>query len=202
MRALRDRGVGGDLLGGRRDGTSGQQPEARVPAAHAHGQLRRTDAASSLGGEEALDDAVLERVVAQDHKAAARTQQVDRCGESGLERLELLVDRHAQRLEHARRGMRPARLARIRRADALDEHGELLGGLDRRLAPRVDDGPRDASRLRLLAVAAEQGSQLVRVEGGQQLRCGNAPARVEAHVERTAGPEPEPALCVGELEAG
>ena len=65
-------GVGGDLGVGRGQRRAGDEPQARVPAAHADRQLGRADAAAPLGLEEPLDDPVLERVVAQDDEPAAR----------------------------------------------------------------------------------------------------------------------------------
>ena len=109
------------------------------------------------------------RVVAQDDEAAAGPQQVDCRGETGLERLQFLVDRDPQGLEDARRGMRSTRLARVRRRHALDERGKLLRRRDRRLL-RVDDRTRDPAGLRFLAVAAEQGGQLVGIEGREAQR--------------------------------
>ena len=144
FRRVMPRGSGGEALGGPQAGApgawvgldlaavgvserSGQEAQAGVPAAHADRELGGTDAAASLGGEEALDDPVLERVVAEDDEAAARPEQVEGGGEALLERVELLVDGDPQRLEDAGRRMGPARLARVRRDDALDERGELLG---------------------------------------------------------------------------
>ena len=69
--------IGGDLLRGRGDGTAGDQTEPWVPAADADRELGRADATAPFGCEEALDDAVLEGVVAQDDEAAAGPQQVD-----------------------------------------------------------------------------------------------------------------------------
>ena len=115
-RALRARGlaaISASVGVERRPGDEAQP--GRLPA-DADGRLRRADAAAPLGGEEALDDAVLERVVGQDDEAAARPQQVDGGGEALLERVELLVDRDPQRLEDARRRMDPAADARVGRA--------------------------------------------------------------------------------------
>ena len=86
-------------------------------------------------------------------------------------------------------------------SDPFDERGELLGRGDRRDPAGVDDGPGDARCLGLLAVAPEERGQLGGVERGEQLGGRHAAAGVEAHVERAAGPEAEPALAVGELEA-
>ena len=62
-------------------------------------------------------------------------------------------------------------------------------------------GARDAAGERLLAEAPEERGQLVLVEGREELGGRHAAAGVEAHVERPAGPDPEAARVVGQLEA-
>ncbi len=89
----------------------------------------------------------------------------------------------------------------IRRAWKTRVAGQLLGGLDRSGPPGSHDGPRDAAGLGFLAVAPEQGGELTRVQGRQDLGGRRAAARVEAHVERPAGPEAEAAGSVGQLLA-
>src|SRR3990172_7159231 len=96
-----------DLLRGRALWLSTDEVQPRTPTANADGQLRRTGAASSLGGEEAFDDAVFERVVADHHQPPTRPQQGEGPGKPALERLELTVDRDAQGLEDPCRGMDP-----------------------------------------------------------------------------------------------
>ena len=83
---------------------------------------------------------------------------------------------------------------------ALDESGQLFGRLDRRMDTGFHDVARDAAGERLLAVLAEERRQFPGIEGGQEIGRGNADRRVETHVEPTAGPEPETALGVGQLE--
>jgi hypothetical protein len=82
-----------------------------------------------------------------------------------------------------------------------DERRELLGRLDGMRPAVRDDRLRDAAGLGLLAEATQEGRELALVEGGQQLAGRDAAAGVEAHVQRAAGPEAEPALAVGQLEA-
>ena len=139
------------------------------------GQLGRADAAPPLGLEEALDDPVLERVVAQDHEAAARPEQVERRGETRLERVELLVDRDPQGLEDAGRRMRAAPdwrgLGGTTRSTSAASSSAVAIGRD---PPRVDDGPRDPRRPGLLAVAPKERGQLGRVERREQLGGGDA----------------------------
>src|SRR3954447_11298195 len=189
-------------LGGRgsqRWPRQGAQP--RIVTADTHGDIRRADAAASFGLEEALDDPILERGVAQDDDPPPGPQQVEGGSKTGLQRLELLVDGDAERLEDPCRGVRPTPKTRVRRRDSLDQCGELLGGRDRRDAAGIDDRPCDARRLGLLAIAPEEGGQLGRVERGEQVGGGNAPRRIEAHVEWAARPEAEATLAIRQLIA-
>ena len=139
-------------------------------------------------------------MVAEDDEATAGLEQVDGCREACLQRIQLLVHGDAQRLEHARGRVDSPAAARPRRGDALDELGELLGRLDRRLAPGRHDRSRDAWRERLLTEAPKQRGQLGGVERREQLRGRHAARGVEAHVERARAPEAESALRVGQLE--
>ena len=82
-----------------------------------------------------------------------------------------------------------------------DQRRELLGGVDGRVAPSLDNRPSDPPRKRFLAVAAEQCRQFTCLHGGQQVCGGTASARVEAHVQASAGAEPEAPLHVRQLVA-
>ena len=187
-RALRARGLRGDLLVAREARRRADGSQARRPAADADRDLRRADAAAPLGGDEALDDAVLERVVGEDGQPAARPQQVDGRGQRRGQRLQLAVDRDAQGLEGARRGMRPPTAAAGDRHDALDERGQVGGGLDRPRPALLDDRARDAPSVGLLAVGPQDVRDLGLVELAQQRRPPGAPlAGVEAQVERAVG---------------
>src|SRR4029078_2474049 len=122
----------------------------------------------------ALDDSILEGVIAEDDEPAARPQEVDRGGKPVLECIQLFVDGDPQCLKDAGRGMNPAAPTRRTRRDALDERGELLRGRDGRGSPARDDRPADPGGLWLLAEAAEQRRKLGSVEGRKQLGSGNA----------------------------
>src|SRR6476646_69068 len=193
--------VGGELGWRRGQRRAGHEPETGIPAADADRQLGRADAAPPLGGDEALDDPVLERVVAEDDEPAARPQEGARGGERVLECLELLGDRDPERLEDAGRGVDPATDPRVAGGDALDERRQGLGGGDRLGLPLGDDRPGGPRRLLLLAIAPEERGELGGVECREQLRGGHAARGVEAHVERAAGPEAEAPLAVRQLEA-
>ncbi len=62
--------VGGDLVIGREARRGADGAQSGRPTADADRHLRWADAAASLGGEEALDDTVLERVVGEDGEPA------------------------------------------------------------------------------------------------------------------------------------
>ena len=102
--------IGLDLRRGRGDRLGRQETEARVPAADADRELRGTNAAPPLGGEEALDDPILERVVAEDDDATSRTEQVEGRRQPVLEGIELFVDRDPQCLEDTGRRVRSTRM--------------------------------------------------------------------------------------------
>ena len=158
-RALRERGL--DLtsaaLGRAR---LAQRSKAGLAAADADRDLRWADAAPLLGGDEALDDAVLQRVVAQHHEAAARLEEASEAARpaSRAPSSSLTAMRRAWKTRVAG-WIRRVSGARHRPAH---EGRELLGRLDRRRGPRLDDHARDAAGERLLAVLAEEVGQLAR----------------------------------------
>ena len=141
-------------------------------------------------------------MVAEDDEATARPQQLDGGRKAGLERVELLVDRDPERLEDPRRWVDPAPAWRPGGCGSPDDRRELLGRRDRRRSSGLDDRPGDPPRKWLLAVAPEQGRQLGDVQRRDEVRRRHPPSRVETHVERAAGPDPEPTFRVAQLEAG
>jgi hypothetical protein len=152
-----------------------------------------------LGGHKALDDAVLQGVVAQNHETSARPEQDERGGETGLEVRQLVVDGNTEGLKDARGRMSAASL--WRRHSPLNQRCELLGRVHRRMAPSLHDRPRDPSGERLLAMAAEEHRKFACFHRREQVGRGTASGYVEAHVETSAGPEPEAALHIGQLVA-
>ena len=78
--------------------------------------------------------------------------------EKAIEPFELAVHPDAQRLERARRRI-DAHVAAARNGAPHDRR-QPAGGLDRRLAPRLDDRPRDPAREALLAVLEDRVGQL------------------------------------------
>ena len=81
--------------------------------------------AARFARHEPLDDAVLERVEADDDEAAALAEQCHALRETALERAELVVERDANRLERSRRGMDAA--LRCLPGMCRDEARELAG---------------------------------------------------------------------------
>ena len=117
---------------------AGQQLELGGVLRKLHGKPRRRGRAASAG-EQPLDEAVLERLVRHDHRAAAGVQQVERGGDRALERGELAVHLDAQRLEDALRRM--ALILHPGRGGLLQHLDQLQAALDGRLGPRGDDRP-------------------------------------------------------------
>ena len=84
-------------------------------------------------GEEALDDAVLERMEGDDHQPPAGRQQALRCMQRLDQFLEFAVHMDAQRLEGARGGMDAVLAALAARALSTASHQIQRGG-DRRFS--------------------------------------------------------------------
>ena len=80
--------------------------------------------AARFARHEALDDAVLERMEADDDEPSALGEQRDALREAALERAELVVERDANRLEGARRRVN-ARTSRLPAGVRRDEAREL-----------------------------------------------------------------------------
>src|SRR5689334_2853548 len=77
-------------------------------AADASRKLRRTDAALFLGLEVTLDDAIFQRVEADNGDPPSRPQDLQRGGERRLQAAKLIVHRDTQRLERPRGWRDPA----------------------------------------------------------------------------------------------
>src|SRR5690606_15241444 len=101
---------------------------------------------------------VLEGVKADHDESAAGREQLLRLTKPGLERVELAIDRDADRLKRTGRGMQ-LRLAAA--GGARDHVGELRRRRQRRFLPRADDRRGDRAGPRLLSVLAEHSRELV-----------------------------------------
>ena len=108
--------------------------------------------------QEALDDAVLQRMEGDDDEPAALAQHRLGRGERLRQLLELAVDEDAERLEGARRRMDARRAGRA--GGARDDLGEPRGAQDRLFRARPVDGAGDAPGLPLLAVDADDRGEL------------------------------------------
>src|SRR5204863_7365227 len=85
----------------------GQQADLGAQAAHAGGWARRAEAVGRPAAEGVLHPPILERVVGEHGEPAARTEHAIAVGEEALELAQLVVHRHADRLEAAGCGMEP-----------------------------------------------------------------------------------------------
>src|SRR5438445_703680 len=97
--------------------------------ADAGGEVGRTDAVARFTREELFDDPILERVERDHDDPSTGTEDTHGRRESVLEVRELVVDRDAESLENARRGIDAARPPRLH---AGDETAEIVGSSERR----------------------------------------------------------------------
>src|SRR2546427_51494 len=113
-------------------------------------------------------------------------------------RARLVVDRHAQRLERARGDVEAAgpRRAGHRAADRCHEVARPRQG------PAADDRPRDAPRVRLLAVLENDARELRLGEPVRERGCARVGRRVQAHVEGLVLLEGESPSRLFELPGG
>jgi hypothetical protein len=164
--------------------------------ADADGEVGRTDAVARLAREEFLDDPILERMERDHDDPPARAEDAHGRRESMLEVRELVIDRDAESLEDARRGVDAARPPRLH---AGDETAEIVGCPERRFDTATDDRSRDARRLRLLAVLGEDASKVLFSPGIHDDGRRVAKVGVGSHVQRASGAKAEAPLIVGEL---
>ena len=190
------------LAGARAHRAAGDQLRLGLAPAHADGQVRRADAAAGAVDEEALHHPVLERVEGDRGHAAARAQQRPRGGQRALERLQLVVDRDPDRLEHASRRV-PGGELRRRGDRALDRVDQLGRGLDRR---RAGGGARSRARCRARSAPRRTRgrSRASRASGHSftTVRASSSCGGVHAHVERRVVGVGEAALARVHLHRG
>ena len=131
------------------------------------------------------------------HDPTAGTHDAHRRGERTLEVRELVVDRDAESLEDARRGVDAARPPRLHPGD---ETAEVIGRLERRFDAATDDRSRDARRLRLFAVLGEDTSKVLFAPAVHDVGRRLAKIRIGTHVESSSGTEAEAPFIVGQLD--
>ena len=138
-----------DLLEGRRNGLGFRQmPRLRLLA--------------GAVGDEALDDAVLERMEGDDGEPAAGLQRPLGGKQRAGELAELVIDEDAQRLEDA--GGRVDLVLRIAADMRLDGVGKVERALERALLAPPLDHARDAAGMPLLAEEAEDACEVALLE--------------------------------------
>src|SRR5690606_32819771 len=131
--------------------------------------------------EIALDDAVLERMEADDREPAAGREELLGLLERGLERFELPIHGDPDRLRDAG-GRMNLRLAAARGTG--DDLRELRRRGQRGGVAGANDRGGHRAGARLLAVLAEHARELAVRYAREPLRGGFSPRRVHAHVER------------------
>src|SRR5438874_1875732 len=125
---------------------------------------------------------------------AARTEPAIAVGEKALELAQLVVHRHADRLEAAGCGMQPGPSASEDAADHARELARRAEGTGAR------DGARQRAGARLLAEGGQDAGELALGPLVHDLGGARVAAGVHAHVERGVDPEAEAARRIVELE--
>src|SRR5579885_1369882 len=174
---------------------------ARRATTDADGRLRRADAAALLRLEELLDDAIFQRMKADDGEPPTRTQECDSLWQRALQAAEFVVDGDAQRLKGACRGMDAAGPPMHHRCH---QRRQFAATLDGSLASPFDDTPRNRTRTPLLTIAIENIGKVRLIELVHQVRRRLALRCIEAHIQRRiAGKtgEAEAAFVAGKLRS-
>src|SRR5450830_633532 len=147
---------------------AGQDAQRRLVPAHTQRQARRADAARGVALEELLDHAVFQRMETHRRQAAAGAQHAVGLVETAGQRLQLIVDDDAQRLEDAARRVTGAETGGGRDV-ALDDLHQLARSGERLLLTHLHDAASDALGVPLLSVAKEDVGQLVLRQGVDQI---------------------------------
>ncbi len=143
-----------------------------------------------------LDQTILQGVIGKRDETSTGSEQTVGVAEEPFEALKLAVDRDTQRLESPRGGM----VARRAPDHAGDECGKRCGIVQLAASLGRDDGARDPSRLRFLAVLTQDAPQLRFADRMKPCTEGNRRAAIHAHVERTLTRERESTLGFVELK--
>ena len=159
-------------------------------------QMPRLRLLAGAVGDEALDDAVLERMEGDDGEPAAWLQHALGGEQCAGELAELVIDEDAQRLEDA--GGRMDLVLRVAADMRLDRIGKVERALERALLAPPLDHPRDAAGMPLLAEEAEDAREIAWLEAVDHVGSRRA-GLGHAHVERAVGAEGEAAIGLVEL---
>ena len=159
--------------------------------------MGRTDAVARFAGHELLRGPILERVERDDREPATGTQDAHRGLEAAGEIAELVIDRHAQGLEHPSRWIDLPATACLH---ARDEPPEFLGAEEGAARPAANDRPSDAGGLGLLAELGEDPPEVTLVPGVHDVRRRDSKPRVGPHVEGSGRAEAEASGLIGQLD--
>ena len=159
--------------------------------------MGRTDAVARFTREELFDDPILERMERDHDDPPTGAENAHGRSETLLEVRELVIDRDAESLEDARRGVDAARPPRLH---AGDETAEIVGCPERRFDTATDDRSRDARRLRLFAVLGEDASKVLFSPAVHDVGRRLAKIRIGTHVQGASGAEAEAPVVVGQLD--
>ena len=147
------------------------QVEYRLLPAHAHRKVRRAGAAVRIRVEGFLHNAVLERMIADDHEAPARIEPADGGVETSTQHVQLRVDFYPKRLERPFRRMPPARRAEAGMAALMTSTSCSLVSI---LPFARDRTMKSAMRLAhsCVGVGTDDPSEICCVVGVHDLCCG------------------------------
>ena len=154
-------------------------------------------AAHRQAAQEALDDAVLQRVEADGRQPRARRGPGRRRRQALFDLSQFVVHSYPQGLKGAGGRVDPAVPSANRAAHDLRQ---LPGAGDRRALARLDHRAGDPAALALIAVPPEDVRQGLGIQTVDQVRGRRTGAAVHAHVQRTCRPEAEAPLGAVELQ--
>src|SRR5438046_1629729 len=145
--------VDGDFLGLRQDRFLGEHATKRATPAGADRLLGRTDAVARPVPKRVFYHAILTRVIGDDTEPAARNERIAQRGQRGRKRVDLFVDRDAQRLKQTREIRRP----RARSKHGADRVDEIVADAEGRRKTPADDFSCERPGTAFIRVLAEYG---------------------------------------------
>src|SRR5438046_4775997 len=145
--------VDSDFLGLRQDRFLGEHATKRATPAGADRLLGRTDAIARPLAKLVLHHAVFAGMVRDDAQPAARDERIAQRGQRGRKRIDLCVDRDAQRLKQPREIRRP----RARSKHGADRVDEIVADAEGRRKTPADDFSCERPGTAFIRVFAEYG---------------------------------------------